>query len=158
MVNKFVPQFVRFSFLPNGILLSISLRHMNTIELQLEVTRFLHRCENAAPSNCLQTSAPPTKSVGSSSPPTLFGGSAMKVEVACKVTSCLESSQCGLELFSRYFDRGVHSPAWVFSNAGDAWRKKHWRRLRHCIQGHPGMSDRWLWLIKVNLSELFWHF
>uniref|UniRef100_A0A8P4GHM9 Zinc finger FYVE domain-containing protein 26 n=1 Tax=Dicentrarchus labrax TaxID=13489 RepID=A0A8P4GHM9_DICLA len=45
-------------------------RHMNTIELQLEVTRFLHRCET---------------SPGSSSPPTLFGGSPMKVEVACKV-------------------------------------------------------------------------
>ncbi|KAM9842856.1 zinc finger FYVE domain-containing protein 26 [Aulostomus maculatus] len=47
-------------------------RHMNTIELQLEVTRFLHRCETATSS-------------GSSSPPTLFGGSSMKVEVACKV-------------------------------------------------------------------------
>uniref|UniRef100_A0A8D0CMK2 Zinc finger FYVE domain-containing protein 26 n=1 Tax=Sander lucioperca TaxID=283035 RepID=A0A8D0CMK2_SANLU len=45
-------------------------RHMNTIELQLEVTRFLHRCET---------------SPGSSSPPTLFGGSPVKVEVACKV-------------------------------------------------------------------------
>lgn len=58
---------------------------MNTIELQLEVTRFLHRCENTASSKL----APPTKSVGSGSPPTLFGGSAMKVEVACKVTSWL---------------------------------------------------------------------
>ncbi|XP_077416207.1 zinc finger FYVE domain-containing protein 26 [Vanacampus margaritifer] len=47
-------------------------RHMNTIELQLEVTRFLHRRETPA-------------AAGSGSPPTLFGGSAMKVEVACKV-------------------------------------------------------------------------
>lgn len=61
------------------------IRHMNTIELQLEVTRFLHRCETAASSKAPQTSTPSSKSTGSSSPPTLFGGSPMKVEVACKV-------------------------------------------------------------------------
>ncbi|XP_068608115.1 zinc finger FYVE domain-containing protein 26 [Brachionichthys hirsutus] len=60
-------------------------RHMNTIELQLEVTRFLHRCETTASSKVPQTSTPSCKSPGSSSPPTLFGGSPMKVEVACKV-------------------------------------------------------------------------
>lgn len=82
------------------MLLFFPLRHMNTIELQLEVTRFLHRCEGAASSSSLQTSAPPSKSVGSSSPPTLFGGSAMKVEVACKVTSWLELPQRRGEPFS----------------------------------------------------------
>ncbi|XP_030299604.1 zinc finger FYVE domain-containing protein 26 isoform X2 [Sparus aurata] len=60
-------------------------RHMNTIELQLEVTRFLHRCETTASSKAPQTSTPSLKSSGSNSPPTLFGGSPMKVEVACKV-------------------------------------------------------------------------
>ncbi|XP_070834596.1 zinc finger FYVE domain-containing protein 26 isoform X2 [Chaetodon trifascialis] len=60
-------------------------RHMNTIELQLEVTRFLHRCETAASSKAPQSSTPSSKSPASSSPPTLFGGSPMKVEVACKV-------------------------------------------------------------------------
>nr|XP_046269361.1 zinc finger FYVE domain-containing protein 26 isoform X2 [Scatophagus argus] len=60
-------------------------RHMNTIELQLEVTRFLHLCEAAASSKAPQTSAPSSKSPGSNSPPTLFGGSSMKVEVACRV-------------------------------------------------------------------------
>ncbi|KAM7376287.1 hypothetical protein PAMP_006030 [Pampus punctatissimus] len=60
-------------------------RHMNTIELQLEVTRFLHRCETAGSSKAPQTGTPSFKSTGSSSPPTLFGGSPMKVEVACKV-------------------------------------------------------------------------
>uniref|UniRef100_A0A667YLE1 Zinc finger FYVE domain-containing protein 26 n=1 Tax=Myripristis murdjan TaxID=586833 RepID=A0A667YLE1_9TELE len=58
-------------------------RHMNTIELQLEVTRFLHRCESSASSKAAQTLSPSSKS--SSSPPTLFGGSPMKIEVACKV-------------------------------------------------------------------------
>ncbi|XP_049452932.1 zinc finger FYVE domain-containing protein 26 isoform X1 [Epinephelus fuscoguttatus] len=60
-------------------------RHMNTIELQLEVTRFLHRCETTTSSKAPQTSAPSSKSPGSSSPPTLFGGSPTKIEVACKV-------------------------------------------------------------------------
>lgn len=60
-------------------------RHMNTIELQLEVTRFLHRCETAGTSKAPQTSTPSSKSPGSSSPPTLFGGNPMKIEVACKV-------------------------------------------------------------------------
>ncbi|KAF7655467.1 hypothetical protein LDENG_00055630, partial [Lucifuga dentata] len=60
-------------------------RHMNTIELQLEVTRFLHRCETSASPKAAQMSMPTSKSSGSSSPPTLFGGSPMKVEVACKV-------------------------------------------------------------------------
>ncbi|XP_076013424.1 zinc finger FYVE domain-containing protein 26 isoform X2 [Genypterus blacodes] len=60
-------------------------RHMNTIELQLEVTRFLQRCETSCSSKTEQTSVPASKSPGSSSPPTLFGGSPMKVEVACKV-------------------------------------------------------------------------
>lgn len=62
---------------------------MNTIELQLEVTRFLHRCEKAASST-----APPSRAGGASPPPTLFGGSAVKVEVACKVTSWLAPCHC----------------------------------------------------------------
>ncbi|KAM4724156.1 zinc finger FYVE domain-containing protein 26 isoform 2-T3 [Anableps anableps] len=57
-------------------------RHMNTIELQLEVTRFLHRCEAATSSGASKL---PSNSSGSSSPPTLFGGSPVKIEVACKV-------------------------------------------------------------------------
>ncbi|XP_036431084.1 zinc finger FYVE domain-containing protein 26 isoform X2 [Colossoma macropomum] len=56
-------------------------RHMNTIELQLEVTRFLHRCESSSPSKSTISPAPS----GNSAPPTLFGGSATKVDVACKV-------------------------------------------------------------------------
>ncbi|XP_016388523.1 zinc finger FYVE domain-containing protein 26-like isoform X1 [Sinocyclocheilus rhinocerous] len=55
-------------------------RHIHTIELQLEVTRFLHCCE----------SSPSKTAVGpaltrNSAPPTLFGNSPMKVDVACKV-------------------------------------------------------------------------
>ncbi|XP_076777969.1 zinc finger FYVE domain-containing protein 26 isoform X2 [Arvicanthis niloticus] len=49
-------------------------RHMNTLQLQMEVTRFLHRCESAG------TSQIPTLPL-----PTLFGNNHMKMEVACKV-------------------------------------------------------------------------
>ncbi|XP_033933647.2 zinc finger FYVE domain-containing protein 26-like, partial [Pseudochaenichthys georgianus] len=60
-------------------------RHMNTIELQLEVTRFLHRCESAVSPKSPRTATFPPKSPRASAPPTLFGGSPVKVEVACKV-------------------------------------------------------------------------
>ncbi|KAJ4921336.1 hypothetical protein JOQ06_021860 [Pogonophryne albipinna] len=60
-------------------------RHMNTIELQLEVTRFLHRCESAVSPKSPRTATFSPKSPRASAPPTLFGGSPVKVEVACKV-------------------------------------------------------------------------
>ncbi|XP_075386626.1 zinc finger FYVE domain-containing protein 26 [Tenrec ecaudatus] len=49
-------------------------RHMNTLQLQMEVTRFLHRCESAGTSQ--DTTLPL---------PTLFGNNHMKMDVACKV-------------------------------------------------------------------------
>ncbi|KAM6201009.1 zinc finger FYVE domain-containing protein 26 isoform 2-T2 [Rhynchocyon petersi] len=49
-------------------------RHMNTLQLQMEVTRFLHRCESAG-----------TSQVTTLPLPTLFGNNHMKMDVACKV-------------------------------------------------------------------------
>ncbi|XP_054825928.1 zinc finger FYVE domain-containing protein 26 [Eublepharis macularius] len=49
-------------------------RHISTVELQMEVTKFLHQCE--------KLSTLPTADLGV---PTLFGNNQMKVEVACKV-------------------------------------------------------------------------
>nr|XP_036858515.1 zinc finger FYVE domain-containing protein 26 isoform X2 [Manis javanica] len=49
-------------------------RHMNTLQLQMEVTRFLHRCESTGTSHI--TTLPL---------PTLFGNNHMKMDVACKV-------------------------------------------------------------------------
>uniref|UniRef100_A0A5F9C604 Zinc finger FYVE domain-containing protein 26 n=1 Tax=Oryctolagus cuniculus TaxID=9986 RepID=A0A5F9C604_RABIT len=49
-------------------------RHMNTLQLQMEVTRFLHRCESAG-----------TSEVTTWPLPTLFGNNHMKMDVACKV-------------------------------------------------------------------------
>ncbi|KAJ3613738.1 hypothetical protein NHX12_019984 [Muraenolepis orangiensis] len=60
-------------------------RHMNTIELQLEVTRFLHRCETSTSSKAARAPVSVATGSGTGAPPTLFGGSHMKGEVACKV-------------------------------------------------------------------------
>uniref|UniRef100_A0A8D0BRZ1 Zinc finger FYVE domain-containing protein 26 n=1 Tax=Salvator merianae TaxID=96440 RepID=A0A8D0BRZ1_SALMN len=49
-------------------------RHINTVELQMEVTKFLHRCEKLG-----------TPTVAILPLPTLFGNNQMKMEVACKV-------------------------------------------------------------------------
>ncbi|XP_025020021.1 zinc finger FYVE domain-containing protein 26 isoform X1 [Python bivittatus] len=49
-------------------------RHINTVELQMEVTKFLHCCEKSG-----------SLSADDLSVPTLFGNNPMKIEVACKV-------------------------------------------------------------------------
>ncbi|XP_039182796.1 zinc finger FYVE domain-containing protein 26 isoform X2 [Crotalus tigris] len=49
-------------------------RHISTVELQMEVTKFLHRCEKSG-----------SLSIGDLPVPTLFGNNQMKIEVACKV-------------------------------------------------------------------------
>ncbi|XP_065610514.1 zinc finger FYVE domain-containing protein 26 isoform X4 [Cyrtonyx montezumae] len=49
-------------------------RHINTVDLQMEVTKFLHRCEISGSSQMTDSSLP-----------TLFGNNNMKMEVACKV-------------------------------------------------------------------------
>ncbi|KAJ6667217.1 hypothetical protein lerEdw1_017195 [Lerista edwardsae] len=49
-------------------------RHLNTVELQMEVTKFLHRCEKLGASPAAGLAVP-----------TLFGNNQMKMEVACKV-------------------------------------------------------------------------
>ncbi|XP_053924506.1 zinc finger FYVE domain-containing protein 26 isoform X4 [Cuculus canorus] len=49
-------------------------RHINTVDLQMEVTKFLHQCESSG-----------TSPMTGSSLPTLFGNNNMKMEVACKV-------------------------------------------------------------------------
>ncbi|CAH2327773.1 zinc finger FYVE domain-containing 26 isoform X2 [Pelobates cultripes] len=49
-------------------------RHINTIELQMEITRFLKKYHFSETTN-----------VSSKPPPTLFGNSSMMIDVACKV-------------------------------------------------------------------------
>lgn len=56
-------------------------RHMNTLQLQMEVTRFLHRCESAGTSQITPLPLP-----------TLFGNNHMKMDVACKVCTMCQTS------------------------------------------------------------------
>ncbi|XP_053330855.1 zinc finger FYVE domain-containing protein 26 [Spea bombifrons] len=49
-------------------------RHINTVELQMEITKFLQRCQSLA-----------TTQVSNKPPPTLFGRSSMMIDVACMV-------------------------------------------------------------------------
>nr|XP_056707544.1 zinc finger FYVE domain-containing protein 26 [Euleptes europaea] len=49
-------------------------RHLSTVELQMEVTKFLHQCEKLS-----------ALSAAGLAVPTLFGNNQMKMEVACKV-------------------------------------------------------------------------
>uniref|UniRef100_A0A8C0UY93 Zinc finger FYVE domain-containing protein 26 n=1 Tax=Cyanistes caeruleus TaxID=156563 RepID=A0A8C0UY93_CYACU len=49
-------------------------RHINTVDLQMEVTKFLHQCESTGASQMTDSSLP-----------TLFGNNNMKMDVACKV-------------------------------------------------------------------------
>lgn len=57
-----------------GNIFFCELRHINTVELQMEVTKFLHRCEKLGASSAAALAVP-----------TLFGNNQMKMEVACKV-------------------------------------------------------------------------
>lgn len=114
-----------------------SIRHMNTIELQLEVTRFLHRCETAASAKSSQAS---TASSKSGSPPTLFGGSPMKVDVACRVRfSGFYWSLGSIGLSPVFFCVYYGCENFVFHvYAGDARREKHRGGFRHCLSSNPG--------------------
>ncbi|XP_058715017.1 zinc finger FYVE domain-containing protein 26 isoform X4 [Poecile atricapillus] len=49
-------------------------RHINTVDLQMEVTKFLHQCESSGAAQMTDSSLP-----------TLFGNNNMKMDVACKV-------------------------------------------------------------------------
>ncbi|KAM4690950.1 zinc finger FYVE domain-containing protein 26 [Rhinophrynus dorsalis] len=49
-------------------------RHINTVELQMDITKFLQRCESSGTSQILDKP-----------PPTLFGNSGMIIDVACRV-------------------------------------------------------------------------
>ncbi|XP_034015732.1 zinc finger FYVE domain-containing protein 26 [Thalassophryne amazonica] len=107
-------------------------RHMNTIELQLEVTRFLHRCETAASSKTLQTNIP---SSGSRSPPTLFGGSLMKIEVACKVMLGGKNIEEGFGIAYRVIQDFQLEAQAIYMRAGQRLvRQRHYGAVRQLLK------------------------
>uniref|UniRef100_A0A3Q1I043 ZFYVE26-like TPR repeats domain-containing protein n=1 Tax=Acanthochromis polyacanthus TaxID=80966 RepID=A0A3Q1I043_9TELE len=107
----------------------VSRSHMNTIELQLEVTRFLHRCESS----------------GSSSLPTLFGGSPMKVEVACKVMLGGKNIEEGFGIAYRVIQDFQLEAQAVYVRAGQRLvRQKQYgsvRQLLKCV-GESGTATK----------------
>ncbi|XP_024910893.1 zinc finger FYVE domain-containing protein 26 isoform X2 [Cynoglossus semilaevis] len=109
-------------------------RHMNTIELQLEVTRFLHRCETASSS---KSPPPSSKSPGSNSPPTLFGGGPTKVEVACKVMLGGKNIEEGFGIAYRVIQDFQLEAQAVYTRAGQRLVRYHQygavRQLLKCV-------------------------
>ncbi|KAM3595590.1 uncharacterized protein V6R79_025751 [Siganus canaliculatus] len=120
-------------------------RHMNTIELQLEVTRFLHRCENATSSKAPQSSPPSSTSAGSSALPTLFGGSAMKVEVACRVMLGGKNIEEGFGIAYRVIQDFQLEAQAVYTRAGQRLvRQRQYgavRQLLKCV-GESGTATK----------------
>uniref|UniRef100_A0A671QY10 Zinc finger FYVE domain-containing protein 26 n=1 Tax=Sinocyclocheilus anshuiensis TaxID=1608454 RepID=A0A671QY10_9TELE len=108
-------------------------RHMHTIELQLEVTRFLHRCESS-PS---RTAVGPALT-GNSAPPTLFGNSPMKVDVACKVMLGGKNIEEGFGIAYRVIQDFQLEALAVYIRVGQRLVRQHQyssvRQLLKCVE------------------------
>ncbi|TRY86807.1 hypothetical protein DNTS_020528 [Danionella cerebrum] len=115
-------------------------RHIHTIELQLEVTRFLYRCENS-PS---KTAVNPT-TTGSSAPPTLFGNSSMKVDVACKVMLGGKNIEEGFGIAYRVIQDFQLEALAVYMRVGQRLLRQHQpasvRQLLKCV-GESGTASK----------------
>uniref|UniRef100_A0A8C5DIM3 Zinc finger FYVE domain-containing protein 26 n=1 Tax=Gouania willdenowi TaxID=441366 RepID=A0A8C5DIM3_GOUWI len=110
-------------------------RHMNTIELQLEVTRFLHHCENASPSKVQQNNTALSTPSGSISPPTLFGGNAMKAEVACKVMLGGKNVEEGFGIAYRVIQDFQLEAQAVYMRAGQRLvRRQQYKAVRQLLK------------------------
>ncbi|MGH0143881.1 UNVERIFIED_CONTAM: hypothetical protein FKN15_044643 [Acipenser sinensis] len=81
-------------------------RHINTIELQIEVTRFLHRCESSGTSR--STASPPAN---------LFGNNSMKMDMACKVMLGGKNIEEGFGIAFRIIQDFLLDAAAVYSRA-----------------------------------------
>uniref|UniRef100_A0A672JJE5 Zinc finger FYVE domain-containing protein 26 n=1 Tax=Salarias fasciatus TaxID=181472 RepID=A0A672JJE5_SALFA len=121
----------------------VSRSHMNTIELQLEVTRFLHRCESS--SKAPQTGAPSTKSSAPAAPPTLFGGSQMKAEVSCRVMLGGKNIEEGFGIAYRVIQDFQLQAQTVYERAGQRLvRQRQYgavRQLLKCV-GESGTATK----------------
>lgn len=120
-------------------------RHINTIELQLEVTRFLQRCEAAAAAAAKSPQAAALKSPGPGSPPTLFGGSPLKVEIACRVMLGGKNIEEGFGIAYRVIQDFQLEAQAVYVRAGHRLVKQRQygavRQLLKCV-GESGTATR----------------
>ncbi|MBN3313649.1 ZFY26 protein, partial [Atractosteus spatula] len=101
-------------------------RHINTIELQIEVTKFLQRCENSGTSRI--TSLPLA---------TLFGNSLMKEDVACKVMLGGKNIEEGFGVAFRVIQDFQLEAGTVYTKAAKRLVKQHQykeiRQLLKCV-------------------------
>ncbi|XP_029454718.1 zinc finger FYVE domain-containing protein 26 isoform X2 [Rhinatrema bivittatum] len=89
-------------------------RHINTVELQIDVTKFLHRCESAGTSHIIGMS-----------PPTLFGLNPMKMDVACMVMLGGKNVVDGFGLAFRIIQDFQLDAATVYNKASKHLMKQH---------------------------------
>ncbi|XP_051507535.1 zinc finger FYVE domain-containing protein 26-like isoform X2 [Myxocyprinus asiaticus] len=116
-------------------------RHIHTVELQLEVTRFLHRCESSSPSKSTKGPAP----TGNIAPPTLFGNSPMKVDVACKVMLGGKNIEEGFGIAYRVIQDFQLEALAVYIRVGQRLIRQHQypsvRQLLKCV-GESGTASK----------------
>ncbi|XP_032083490.1 zinc finger FYVE domain-containing protein 26 isoform X2 [Thamnophis elegans] len=109
-------------------------RHINTVELQMEVTKFLHRCEKSG-----------TLSVGDLPVPTLFGNNQMKIEVACKVMLEGKNIEEGFGISFRILQDFQLDVAAIYNKVARQLVKQHSyseiRQLIKCIK-ESGAADK----------------
>ncbi|XP_006113462.3 zinc finger FYVE domain-containing protein 26 isoform X3 [Pelodiscus sinensis] len=101
-------------------------RHINTVELQMEVTKFLHRCESSG-----------TSQIAGSTLPTLFGNNHMKMDVASKVMLEGKNIEEGFGIAFRVVQDFQLEAAAVYSKVAKALVKQHnyseMRQLLKCV-------------------------
>uniref|UniRef100_A0A674IQW5 Zinc finger FYVE domain-containing protein 26 n=1 Tax=Terrapene triunguis TaxID=2587831 RepID=A0A674IQW5_9SAUR len=101
-------------------------RHINTVELQMEVTKFLHRCESSG-----------TSQITGSTLPTLFGNNHMKMDVAGKVMLEGKNIEEGFGIAFRVLQDFQLEAAAVYSKVAKALVKQQnyseIRQLLKCV-------------------------
>ncbi|XP_078590684.1 zinc finger FYVE domain-containing protein 26-like isoform X2 [Branchiostoma floridae x Branchiostoma japonicum] len=120
-------------------------RHINTITLQTDVTKFLHRCvtlsQKGAPSVAGEVASP-------GSLPSLFGNNKIKSEVACMVLLAGTHIQDGFGLAFRIIQDFHLNGTLVYIQAGRTLAKqrqyKEISQLLQCVE-ESGLSDEQSW-------------
>ncbi|MEE6492067.1 hypothetical protein FKM82_016465 [Ascaphus truei] len=99
-------------------------RHINTVELQMEVTKFLQRCESSG-----------TSQVCDAPPPTLFGLRAMKIDVAGKVILGGKNVEEGFGIAFRVIQDFQLDAATVYSKVcKQLVKEQHYSEIRQLVK------------------------
>ncbi|XP_019625924.1 PREDICTED: zinc finger FYVE domain-containing protein 26-like [Branchiostoma belcheri] len=120
-------------------------RHINTITLQTDVTKFLHRCMTLAQKGASSVGGE-TASPGNL--PSLFGNNKVKSEVACMVLLAGTHIQDGFGLAFRIIQDFHLNATLVYIQAGRTLAKqkqyKEISQLLQCVE-ESGLSDEQSW-------------